>query len=188
MESARITVHFPGDEYNDELTMKMTDATGGVREHYKRYADWLAATPPERIARKGAEADLVFHRNGITFAVYGEEQGKERLIPFDIILVIIPSAEWKSLQAGMRQRIKTLNLFLHDIYHDQEILKAGIIPPEQVLNNAQYRPVMQGVDVPNGIYAHIAGVDVVRAGQGEFYVLEDNLRALWRPTCWKTAR
>lgn len=155
---------------------EMTDATGGVREHYKRYADWLAATPPERIARKRAEADLAFHRVGITFAVYGEEQGKERLIPFDIIPRIIPSAEWQSLQAGMRQRIKTLNLFLNDIYHGQEILKAGIIPPEQVLNNAQYRPVMQGVDVPNGIYAHIAGVDVVRAGQGEFYVLEDNLR------------
>jgi len=155
---------------------EMTDANGSVRKHYSGYADWLEATPSDRIARKRAEADLAFHRVGITFAVYGEEAGKERLIPFDIIPRIIPATEWSSLQAGLRQRVKALNLFLHDIYHDQEILKAGKIPAEQVLDNAQYRPVMQGVDVPGGIYAHIAGVDVVRAGAGEFYVLEDNLR------------
>lgn len=155
---------------------EMYDANGGVREHYKGYAAWLAATPPERIERKRAEADLAFHRVGITFAVYGEEAGKERLIPFDIIPRIIPSKEWKSLERGMRQRVKALNMFLWDIYHEQEILKAGKIPAEQVLNNAQYRAVMRGVDVPAGIYAHIAGVDVVRAGAGEFYVLEDNLR------------
>ena len=106
------------------------------------------ATPPERIARKRAEADLAFHRVGITFAVYGEEAGKERLIPFDIIPRIIPAAEWKALQAGLRQRVRALNLFLHDVYHDQDILKAGIVPAEQVLENAQYRPEMQGVDVP----------------------------------------
>jgi uncharacterized circularly permuted ATP-grasp superfamily protein len=155
---------------------EMVDTDGGVRPHYRRYDEWLRATPPERIARKRAEADLAFHRVGITFAVYGEEAGKERLIPFDIIPRIIPAVEWKALQSGLRQRVKALNLFLHDVYHDQEILKAGIIPTEQVLENAQYRPVMQGVDVPGGIYAHIAGVDIVRAGAGEFYVLEDNLR------------
>jgi len=155
---------------------EMIDANGGVRAHYRGYDDWLKTTPPERIARKRAEADLAFHRVGITFAVYGEESGKERLIPFDIIPRIIPSAEWEAMQAGLRQRVKALNLFLHDIYHDQEILKAGKIPTEQILNNAQYRPVMQGVDVPGGVYAHIAGVDIVRAGAGEFYVLEDNLR------------
>ena len=155
---------------------EMSDATGTVRPHYRGYAEWLQTTSPERISRKRAEADLAFHRVGITFAVYGEEAGKERLIPFDIIPRIIPAAEWTALQAGLRQRVKTLNLFLHDIYHDQEILKAGKIPAEQVLNNAQYRAVMKGVDVPGGVYAHIAGVDVVRAGAGEFYVLEDNLR------------
>jgi uncharacterized circularly permuted ATP-grasp superfamily protein len=155
---------------------EMIDADNGVRAHYRAYEEWLKATPPDRIARKRAEADLAFHRVGITFAVYGEEAGKERLIPFDIIPRIIPSQEWKSMQAGLRQRVKTLNLFLHDIYHDQEILKAGKIPAEQILNNAQYRPVMKGVDVPGGVYAHIAGVDIVRAGAGEFYVLEDNLR------------
>jgi uncharacterized circularly permuted ATP-grasp superfamily protein len=155
---------------------EMVDTDGGIRPHYWRYDEWLRATPPERIARKRAEADLAFHRVGITFAVYGEEAGKERLIPFDIIPRIIPAAEWKALQAGLRQRVRALNLFLHDVYHDQEILKAGIVPAAQVLENAQYRPVMQGVDVPGGIYAHIAGVDIVRAGAGEFYVLEDNLR------------
>ena len=163
------------DFYNE-----MVDATGALRPHYRAYADWLAATPPERIARKRAEADIAFHRVGITFAVYGEESGKERLIPFDIIPRIIPSLEWQALQACLRQRVKALNAFLHDIYHAQEILKAGHIPSEQVLNNAQFRPEMIGVDVPAGIYAHIAGVDLVRADSegksGEFFVLEDNLR------------
>jgi uncharacterized circularly permuted ATP-grasp superfamily protein len=155
---------------------EMVDASGSVRAHYKGYDQWLRETPPERIASKRAEADLAFHRVGITFAVYGEEAGKERLIPFDIIPRIIPASEWRAMQAGLRQRVTALNMFLHDVYHDQEILKAGKIPAEQVLNNAQYRPVMQGVDLPGGIYAHIAGVDIVRAGAGESYVLEDNLR------------
>jgi len=155
---------------------EMIDANGGVRAHYSAYDEWLKATPPERIARKRAEADLAFHRVGITFAVYGEEAGKERLIPFDIIPRIIPADEWKAMQSGLRQRVKALNMFLHDVYHDQEILKAGKIPAEQVLNNTQYRPVMHGVDLPGQVYAHIAGVDIVRAGAGEFYVLEDNLR------------
>ncbi|MBK8337292.1 MAG: circularly permuted type 2 ATP-grasp protein [Sterolibacteriaceae bacterium] len=155
---------------------EMVDSDGMVRPHYRGFADWLRDTPSERVARKRAEADTLFHRVGITFAVYGEQEGTERLIPFDIVPRILPATEWKALSAGLRQRVKTLNLFLHDIYHDQEILKAERIPAEHVLKNAQYRPEMQGLDVPNGIYAHIAGVDIVRAGQGEFYVLEDNLR------------
>ncbi|MDD3481419.1 circularly permuted type 2 ATP-grasp protein [Azovibrio restrictus] len=155
---------------------EMHNTDGSVRPHYRPYSQWLETTSPERIARKRAEADLAFRRVGITFAVYGEEAGKERLIPFDIIPRIIPAAEWSGMAAGLRQRVKALNAFLHDIYHDQEILKAGRLPAEQVLNNGQYRPEMQGVDVPGQIYAHIAGVDVVRAGAGEFYVLEDNLR------------
>ncbi len=159
---------------------EMYDSVGALRPHYCAYADWLAATPPERIARKRAEADIAFHRVGITFAVYGDEssqdQGKERLIPFDIIPRVIPAADWLALHSGLRQRVKALNAFLHDIYHGQDILRAGLIPREQVLNNAQFRPEMMGVDVPSGIYAHIAGVDLVRAGEGEFYVLEDNLR------------
>jgi uncharacterized circularly permuted ATP-grasp superfamily protein len=149
---------------------------GQVREHYRAFDEWLDSMPPERVAQKRAEADMLFHRVGITFAVYGEEAGTERLIPFDIVPRIIPTQEWKQLAAGLKQRVRALNAFIADIYHGQDILRAGRIPAEQVLCNVQYRPEMQGIDVPNSIYAHIAGVDVVRAGAGEFYVLEDNLR------------
>jgi uncharacterized circularly permuted ATP-grasp superfamily protein len=155
---------------------EMMAAPEELRSHYEAYGYWLNGLPKDRLARKKAEADLTFHRLGITFAVYGEEAGTERLIPFDLLPRIIPADEWKVLQKGLEQRVKSLNLFLHDIYHGQEILRAGLIPAEQILRNAQYRPEMQGVDVPNQIYAHIAGVDMVRAGAGEFYVLEDNLR------------
>jgi uncharacterized circularly permuted ATP-grasp superfamily protein len=147
-----------------------------LREHYVEFTGWLAQQPAETIARKRAEADLLFRRVGITFAVYGDDAGTERLIPFDIIPRVIPATEWAQLQTGLVQRVKALNMFIHDIYHDQNIIKAGIIPPEQIYKNAQYRPEMQGIKVASDIYAHIAGVDIVRAGQGEFYVLEDNLR------------
>jgi uncharacterized circularly permuted ATP-grasp superfamily protein len=155
---------------------EMHASDGTVREHYQTFASWLARTPSERVAQKRAEADTLFHRVGITFTVYGEEAGTERLIPFDIVPRIIPAAEWEHLAAGLKQRVRALNAFINDIYHSQEILRAGRIPPEQVLCNGQYRPEMQGIDVPGGIYAHIAGIDVVRAGAGDFYVLEDNLR------------
>jgi uncharacterized circularly permuted ATP-grasp superfamily protein len=155
---------------------EMHAADGSVRESYRSYADWLQATPAEVITRKREEADIAFHRVGITFAVYGEDSGQERLIPFDIIPRIIPAQEWKRMADGLRQRVKALNAFLHDIYHDQEILKAGRIPAAQVLGNSQFRKEMVGVTVPEEIYAHIAGVDLVRAGEGEYYVLEDNLR------------
>ncbi|MFS2113690.1 circularly permuted type 2 ATP-grasp protein [Herbaspirillum frisingense] len=147
-----------------------------VRQHYTEFASWLSAQSPEIIARKRAESDLIFRRVGITFAVYGNDAGTERLIPFDIIPRIIHKAEWAKLEAGLVQRVKALNMFIHDIYHEQKIVKAGIIPPEQIFQNAQYRREMQDVNVVNDIYAHIAGVDIVRAGEGEFYVLEDNLR------------
>jgi len=151
-------------------------AGGGVRDHYQAFDKWLASTSTDWLAQKRAEADMLFHRVGITFAVYGEDAGSERLIPFDVVPRIIPAHEWRKLAAGLKQRVRALNAFTADIYHDQDILKAGHIPAEQVLSNSQYRPEMQGVDVPNGIYAHIAGIDIVRAGEGEFYVLEDNLR------------
>jgi uncharacterized circularly permuted ATP-grasp superfamily protein len=155
---------------------EMRDATGSVRASYQPYAEWLQSTPPEVIERKREEADLTFHRVGITFAVYGEEAGKERLIPFDIVPRIIPAQEWKRMADGLKQRVKALNAFLHDIYHDQEILKAGRIPAQQVLGNSQYRKEMVGITLPGQIYSHIAGIDLVRAGEGEYYVLEDNLR------------
>ena len=156
----------------DEMHMP----NGSVREHYATYDGWLQASSSERIAQKRTEAEVAFHRVGITFAVYGEESGTERTIPFDIVPRIIPASEWQVLQQGMRQRMTALNKFLHDIYHDQLILREGLIPSHRVLQNSQYRPVMQGMDVPHDVYAHIAGIDIVRAGVGEYYVLEDNLR------------
>ena len=147
-----------------------------MRSHYREFDAWLAGMPANRLAQKRAEADSLFRRTGITFAVYGEEAGAERLIPFDVVPRIITAAEWQKLFNGLTQRVKALNAFIADIYHDQDILKDGRIPPEQVLCNTQYRPEMQGIEVPGDVYAHIAGVDVVRAGAGEFYVLEDNLR------------
>ncbi|AHB77804.1 MULTISPECIES: circularly permuted type 2 ATP-grasp protein [Pandoraea] len=162
------------ESYNE-----MASITGTTRSHYRRFDDWLKCQSDDVLHHKRAEADLAFRRVGITFAVYGNEAGTERLIPFDLIPRIIPAHEWQTLQSGLRQRVEALNKFIHDVYHDQDILRAGVIPAEQVLKNAQYRPEMQGVDVPGDIYSHIAGVDVVRAGtgdDGEFYVLEDNLR------------
>ncbi len=155
---------------------EMLAGDGAARTHYRRYDDWLRSQPADRLAQKRAEADALFHRVGITFAVYGQEEGAERLIPFDIVPRVLPHDEWSRLETGLAQRVSALNAFLHDIYHEQRILKAGVIPAEQVLCNAQYRPEMQGLDVPGGIYAHIAGIDIVRDDAGEFRVLEDNLR------------
>ncbi len=155
---------------------EMRDGEGRVRGHYREFDSWLAGMPGDRLAQKRVEADGLFRRTGITFAVYGEEAGAERLIPFDVVPRIITAAEWRKLFKGLKQRVTALNAFIADIYHDQDILKDGRIPPEQVLCNTQYRPEMQGIEVPGDIYAHIAGIDVVRAGEGEFYVLEDNLR------------
>ncbi|HEY0847824.1 MAG TPA: circularly permuted type 2 ATP-grasp protein [Noviherbaspirillum sp.] len=152
------------------------DGTSDVRPHYREFDAWLSRQPSDVIAGKRAEADLIFRRVGITFAVYGNDAGTERLIPFDIIPRIIPAQEWTRLETGLVQRVNALNMFIHDIYHDQNIVRAGVIPAEQIFRNAQYRPEMQGIAVTSDIYAHIAGVDIVRAGEGEFYVLEDNLR------------
>jgi uncharacterized circularly permuted ATP-grasp superfamily protein len=163
-------------KFFNEMNADDQGSVGSTREHYREFTAWLGQQAPERIERKRAEADLLFRRVGITFAVYGDDAGTERLIPFDIIPRIIPAAEWSHLQKGLVQRVTALNMFIHDIYHGQNIIKAGIIPPEQIYKNAQYRPEMQGISVASDIYAHIAGVDIVRAGQGEFYVLEDNLR------------
>ena len=155
---------------------EMLEAGGAPRTHCRDYWRWLEAQSQEHLAQKRSEADALFHRVGITFAVYGEGAGTERLIPFDIVPRIIPGEEWIRLETGLAQRVRALNAFLGDIYHDQRILRAGVVPAERVLCNIQYRPEMQGVDVPGGIYAHIAGIDVVRDESGKFCVLEDNLR------------
>jgi uncharacterized circularly permuted ATP-grasp superfamily protein len=156
----------------------------GVRDHYRNYAQWLARQPEDTMRKRREEAEMIFRRVGITFAVYGAKDedgaGTERLIPFDLIPRIIPAAEWATLEKGLVQRVNVLNRFLHDVYHDQDIIKAGIIPAEQVTGNTQFRKEMMGVYVPHRVYSHISGVDIVRAanakGEGEYYVLEDNLR------------
>ena len=164
----------PSKHYDE---MHLSGAPGrGVRDHYRNLVEWLAGMPPERVAEKRREADLLFHRVGITFAVYGDEAGAERLIPFDTIPRIIPRAEWETLAKGLTQRVTALNRFLHDIYHEQAILKAGVIPPEQVLTNEAYQVAMIGLELPNRVYSHIAGIDLIRHEDGTYYVLEDNLR------------
>jgi uncharacterized circularly permuted ATP-grasp superfamily protein len=157
---------------------------GAVREHYAAYAKWLGSQPADLMQARREEAEVIFRRVGITFAVYGAKDedgaGTERLIPFDLIPRVIPQHEWADLQRGLAQRVLALNRFIYDVYHEQEILKAGIVPAEQVLNNAQFRKEMMHVAVPGGVYSHIAGIDIVRApmpdGSGRYYVLEDNLR------------
>ncbi|GAA6143476.1 circularly permuted type 2 ATP-grasp protein [Hydrogenophaga sp. 5NK40-0174] len=163
---------------------EMTADGGDTRAHYARYAHWLSQQSEEVIAARQEEAEMIFRRVGITFAVYGEKDedgsGTERLIPFDLIPRIIPVQEWRTLEQGLVQRVTALNRFIHDVYHDQEIIRAGIVPADQLFQNNQFRPEMMGVDVPHQIYSHIAGIDLVRAanadGEGEYFVLEDNLR------------
>jgi uncharacterized circularly permuted ATP-grasp superfamily protein len=168
----------------DEMYAQLPFIDSAVRPHYRSYLDWLKRQDPQTMRDRREEAEMIFRRVGITFAVYGDKDedgaGTERLIPFDLIPRIIPAHEWTSMQQGLVQRVNALNMFIHDVYHEQNILKAGLIPSEQILNNAQYRPEMHGVDVPHKVYSQISGIDIVRApdaqGNGEYYVLEDNLR------------
>jgi uncharacterized circularly permuted ATP-grasp superfamily protein len=163
---------------------EMNASDMSVRAHYESYERWLVQQPSDVMQARRAEAEMIFRRVGITFAVYGDKDedgaGSERLIPFDLIPRIIPSHEWAGMEKGLVQRVTALNRFIHDVYHGQEIIKAGVIPAEQIFQNAQFRPEMMGVDVPGNIYSHISGIDIVRApnaqGEGEYYVLEDNLR------------
>ena len=163
---------------------EMNAGSAGVRDHYQTYDRWLGRQPAEQMRSRREEAEMIFRRVGITFAVYGDKDedgsGTERLIPFDLIPRIIPASEWREMEKGLKQRVTALNRFLQDIYHDQEILKSGVIPAEPVLNNSQFRKEMMGLNVPGGIYSVIAGIDIVRAcnpdGSGTYYVLEDNLR------------
>ncbi len=163
---------------------EMHVASGDARKHYESYDRWLKRQSAEVMKARREEAEMIFRRVGITFAVYGAKDedgaGTERLIPFDLIPRIIPAHEWAVMEKGLVQRVTALNRFIHDVYHDQEIIKAGVIPAEQILGNSQFRAEMIGVTVPNQIYSHIAGIDIVRApnarGEGEYFVLEDNLR------------
>ena len=151
-------------------------ASSPVRAPYRHIDEWMRNTDQAVFASKREEADLIFRRVGITFNVYGDHAGTERLIPFDIIPRVLAADEWSRLAAGLVQRVKALNLFLYDIYHAQDVVRAGVVPESHLLRNSLFRPEMKGVDVPGNVYVHIAGIDIVRVEEGTFYVLEDNLR------------
>ncbi|MBC7101677.1 MAG: circularly permuted type 2 ATP-grasp protein [Parvibaculum sp.] len=149
---------------------------GDVRQAYRKLQSWLEETPLDILTLRREEAETFFRRIGITFAVYGEGGDPERIIPFDIIPRIIEAAEWRLISEGLMQRVRALNAFIADVYGAQEILRAGLVPRDQVLLNDTYRYQMQGISVPQNVYTHIAGIDMVRVGAEDFYVLEDNCR------------
>jgi uncharacterized circularly permuted ATP-grasp superfamily protein len=155
---------------------EMLQDTDGVRSPYQSYNEWFSGEDPARLIKKSKEAEAFFRRTGITFNVYGQADAQERLIPFDLIPRIIADREWSKLSKGIEQRVRAINAFLHDIYHGQEILKAGIIPIELVAQNEAFLPQMIGVSPPGGVYTHIVGTDIVRTGEDDFFVLEDNAR------------
>ena len=155
---------------------EMGIAGGPTRPLYHQVARWLNETPPELLASRRAQAEFMFRRIGITFGVYGDKDAAERLIPFDIVPRLISRAEWRRLEAGLAQRARALNLFLKDVYGPRAILKEAIVPPELIVRNPFYRPEMIGRRAPHDIWVHIAGIDIVRVDDEEFYVLEDNAR------------
>jgi uncharacterized circularly permuted ATP-grasp superfamily protein len=155
---------------------EMFDNSGSVREHYAPYLDWLKNCHPGHLDHKMAEADILFRRIGITFAVYGAEEGSERLIPSDPIPRMITASEWVYLHKGLEQRVTALNMFLADIYNQGRIIKEGLIPAAKIYNNAQFQACMINHKLPHNAYAQISGVDLVRHDDGQYYVLEDNLR------------
>jgi len=155
---------------------EMIDAEGNVRPAYAGYREWYEAQSPKWLEKQGKNAEDVFRRTGITFNVYGEDAGQERLIPFDMIPRIIAADEWKKLSRGIDQRVRALNAFLHDLYHKREIVKAGKLPERLLAQNDAFLPEMVGFTPPGGVYTHIVGIDLVRTGADDFMVLEDNAR------------
>lgn len=148
----------------------------GVRTAYRHIKGWLETTPHHILQQKHHEAEVFFRRIGITFAVYGDKDGAERLIPFDIVPRILTHEEWKKLARGLEQRVKALNAFIKDVYGERDCIRAGIVPPELILQNPSYRPEMTRIRTPHDIYVMIAGIDIVRVDADTFYVLEDNAR------------
>lgn len=155
---------------------EMLNPDGSVRAPYAQIHGWVGSLSKDNVERAMKEAEGIFRRLGITFAVYGAEEASERLIPFDIIPRVFAAAEWRRLTVAIEQRVRALNAFLHDIYHRQEILRSGRVPKDIILQNSAFVPQMVGLNPPRGVYAHIIGVDIVRVSENEFYVLEDNCR------------
>src|SRR5438270_3061698 len=154
---------------------EMRGSDGEVRTPYAALNHWLGGLPPDLLDHRRREAELIFRRIGITFAVYGEAESTERLIPFDVIPRILAKTEWDVLRRGLEQRVRALNAYIKDVYNRREIIKHGVVPEELVFRNPVFRPEMNGQKVPHDIYVPIAGVDIVRVGS-DFYVLEDNAR------------
>lgn len=158
-------------QFFDEMSLD-----GAIREPYRDVMAWIEARGVDNLNLKAAEAEDLFRRVGITFAVYGENSSAERLIPFDVIPRVFLPDEWEYLERGVKQRAQAINAFLWDVYHDAEFIRAGHIPEELIYRNSAFCQQMQGFDVPQGIYSHIAGVDIVRTDVNDFHVLEDNCR------------
>lgn len=158
----------------DEIGGQGSSATS--RPEFASLSQWMADTPPEELARRQASAEATFRQLGITFAVYGDEDAAERIIPFDIIPRVFTASEWAWLSAGLVQRVEAINAFLTDIYSERRILDHGILPAEIILTNPQFRPEIVGSAPPHNIWSHICGIDLVRTGPDDFWVLEDNAR------------
>ena len=154
--------------------MKGTDGT--LRPAYGELFRWLSEVPPDVLDYRRREAEVLFRRIGITFAVYCEADAQERLIPFDVLPRILAAAEWDIVRAGLEQRVKAINLYLRDVYTRREILKAGVVPEELIFQNPVFRPEMNGQKVPHDIYVHIGGIDIVRVAPESFYVVEATAR------------
>ncbi len=155
---------------------EMFSADGRRRQHYQRFSERFHGVDADTFNAKRRSIDLAFLRQGITFNVYGDAQGTERVFPFDLVPRIIPADEWKHLEAGLLQRITALNLFLHDIYHEQRILRDGTIPAHYVLSAKHFRREFVNAKVPRDIYIHVCGTDIIRDDRGQYLVLEDNAR------------
>ncbi len=155
---------------------EMHHADGAIRPAYAGFREWYDAQDRDWLKKQDAEAERFFRRTGITFNVYGDDAGEERLIPFDMIPRIVTAAEWRKLSRGIEQRVRALNAFLKDIYHRQEIVRAGRLPMHVLRDNDAFLPQMIGFTPPGEVYTHIVGIDLVRTGPDEFMVLEDNAR------------
>ena len=147
-----------------------------MRPHYARFRELFQALTLDEFENKRQSVDLAFLRQGVTFNVYGDSAGTEKIFPFDLLPRIIPATEWEFLERGLVQRITALNLFLHDLYHEQKILKDGVIPPFYVLSGKHFRREFVNFNVPKDIYIHICGTDLIRDDKGNYLVLEDNGR------------
>src|SRR4051794_28914071 len=156
----------------DEMSLAPKEA----RKHYRKFLDRFATFTPQDFEQKRRAVDLSFMRQGITFNVYGDSQGTERIFPFDLVPRIIPASEWAQIERGLIQRITALNLFLHDIYHEQRIVKDGVIPAFYILSAKHFRREFVNFAVPKDIYIHVCGTDLIRDEKGQYMVLEDNGR------------